>query len=72
MNLPLSPGKLAQISSHCGSTVSAVEVGRFLSDTRYDINGCAAALSTTPATFQQAIDLPEPVPAPMVSSTVRY
>lgn len=51
----LSPEKLQQISRDCGGTVSAVAVGQFLADSRYDLNAVAAILSTTPTHLLHAL-----------------
>ena len=61
MNLTLSLAKCLQISTDCGATMSAVSVGQLLCNPAYDLNGAAAALSTTPVCLQQAIDKPEPI-----------
>lgn len=64
----LSKAKLEQVSNDCGSTVSAATVGQYLANPAYDINGVAAALSTSPQWLQKALDKPEPS-VPVITST---
>jgi hypothetical protein len=59
MNLTLSPSKLQQVATDCGGTVSAVSVGQLLANPAYDLQGVAAALSTTPIQLQHALDRDE-------------
>ena len=69
MNYSLA--KLTQVATECGSTVSPVVLGQLLADPRQTPASIAAALSTTPAWFARALDLPEPVVyAPLATSNV--
>ena len=59
MELNLTVTKLQQIASDCPCTIDPVTVGQWLADPRMDLQAVAAALSTTPAWLQAAIDRPE-------------
>jgi hypothetical protein len=55
----LSPEKLQQVATDCGGTIAAVTVGQLLANPAYDLEGVAAALSTTPIQLQHALDRDE-------------
>lgn len=66
-----SLAKLAQVATECGSTVSPVVLGQLLADPRQTTASIAAALSTSPAWFARALNLPEPtVYAPLTTENV--
>jgi hypothetical protein len=59
--MTFTQAKLKQIADVCSATLHPTFLGQLFEDDRYSFDQIAAALSTSPAMLQRAINLPEPI-----------